>query len=210
MMSEAWYELAGADVPLTQGDLIFDCPLLTWDMDNLEQAGRGAALEHCLPSLLRAFREDVVVLTPACDLEHHKVHNVVLCPHVPLSAFRQIWHHWMQSRNQNPAEKAWRRTCQDIADGYVWNQTSLIASSTTNSARKCASWTSTTSSPSRAPSWKRSCGSVRNHACDCWLLIANTFPRRSHGSSCESACLSLWTTHGGGRMMPDSSSQLTE
>src|SRR5262245_33467491 len=31
----------------------------------------------------------------------------------------------MLSRNQNPSEKAWKRTCQDIADGYVWNQTFL-------------------------------------------------------------------------------------
>jgi hypothetical protein len=30
-MSEAWYEVAGAESPLTQGDLIFDCPLLLWD-----------------------------------------------------------------------------------------------------------------------------------------------------------------------------------
>lgn len=30
-MLESWYEVVDADTSLTQGDLIFECPLLTWD-----------------------------------------------------------------------------------------------------------------------------------------------------------------------------------
>ena len=31
----------------------------------------------------------------------------------------------MQQCGQNPTAKAWRNTCNDIADGYVWNQAFL-------------------------------------------------------------------------------------
>jgi hypothetical protein len=123
-MSETWYEVAEADSPLTQGDLIFDCPLVAWDTVALQSVGRGSA-EVLLKDCVGAFREDVVVMTQACDLEHRKVENVVLCPHLALSAFRGIWQDWMTGRKQNPSAKAWQRTCEDIAAGYVWNQAFL-------------------------------------------------------------------------------------
>jgi len=31
----------------------------------------------------------------------------------------------MATRNQTPSEKAWKRACEDIANGYVWNQAFL-------------------------------------------------------------------------------------
>ncbi len=30
-MNVNWYEVTDASVPLTQGDLIFDCPVITWN-----------------------------------------------------------------------------------------------------------------------------------------------------------------------------------
>ena len=30
-MNSPWYEVVESGTPLTQGDLIFDCPLLTWN-----------------------------------------------------------------------------------------------------------------------------------------------------------------------------------
>lgn len=81
--------------------------------------------EPALTDLVRAFREDVVVMTQACDLEHKKVRNVVLCPHVSLNDFRRAWEEWMTSRGQAPSERAWKRACEDIANGYVWNQAFL-------------------------------------------------------------------------------------
>lgn len=123
-MNEPWYEVVASDAPLTQGELIFDCPLLAW---NVGQGGQGVVgvKETSLTRLVSAFREDVVVMTQACDLEHRKVENVVLCPHLPLSSFRQAWEQWMRGRSQNPSANAWKRTCEDIAAGYVWNQTFL-------------------------------------------------------------------------------------
>lgn len=124
MMNEGWYQTVDASSPLTQGDMIFDCPLLGW-----ADVGQGSApngqVEGALERLATAFREDVVAMTQACDLEHRKVAYVVLCPHVSLSTFRRIWHEWMTARGQNASEKAWKRTCEDIADGYVWNQAFL-------------------------------------------------------------------------------------
>lgn len=123
-MSEAWYEAVEPGRPLTQGDILFDCPLLAWGNVSLHTAESTEA-EGALKQLVTAFREDVVVMTQACDLEQRKVENVVLCPHVPLSTFRRIWQEWMTARGQNPSEKAWKRTCEDIANGYVWNQAFL-------------------------------------------------------------------------------------
>jgi hypothetical protein len=123
-MSETWYEMVEAASPLTQGDLLFDCPLLTWDPAALRSAGDVVA-PGALKDSVSAFREDVVVMTQACDLEHRKVENVVLCPHVPLTTFRRVWQEWMTSKKQNPSEKAWKRTCEDVANGYVWNQAFL-------------------------------------------------------------------------------------
>jgi hypothetical protein len=123
-MNEPWYEIVPADTPLTQGDLIFGCPLLGWN-ELADQASAANLDETSLQTYVDAFREDVVVMTQACDLEHHKVNNVVLCPHLALSIYRQAWEEWLRSRNQNPSEKAWKRTCDDIAAGYVWNQAFL-------------------------------------------------------------------------------------
>lgn len=122
MMSESWYEVVEAERPLTQGDLVFDCPLLTWN-DTPRQATSGKPSE--LKEHVSGFQEDVIVMTQACDLEHGKVTNVVLCPHISLTDFRRAWEEWMSSRSQSPSEKAWKRACDDIVNGYVWNQSFL-------------------------------------------------------------------------------------
>jgi hypothetical protein len=61
-MPEAWYEVVGAASPLTQGDLIFDCPLLTWDSAAAAPAA-GSSPGPALTDPNRAFREDVVLMT---------------------------------------------------------------------------------------------------------------------------------------------------
>ena len=115
-MNEGWYQAVEPSSPLTQGDVITDCPLLGWDSVGL-RSGNSTQVQGALEELASAFREDVVVMTQACDLEHRKVENVVLCPHGSLSTFRRIWQEWMNARGQNPSEKAWKRTCEDIANG---------------------------------------------------------------------------------------------
>jgi len=125
-MSDPWYAVAAATDPVTQGDLIADCPLLGW-----RPAGVVGALDagqtFDLTSLAEGFLRDTVVMSQACDLEHNKVANVVLCPALPLSAFRQSWEADAKARGQNPTPKGWRRVLEDIAAGYAWNQSLLAA-----------------------------------------------------------------------------------
>jgi hypothetical protein len=117
-MIEPWYEIVDADQRLTQGDLLFDCPVLSWMPNN----STGQPTTPPLEDRATLLSEDVIVMTQACDLEQHKVHDVVLCRHMPLTAFRKNdWDRWMSERGQMPSEKAWRRFCDDIAAGYVWN-----------------------------------------------------------------------------------------
>ncbi len=88
-MTDAWYEAVPAGYPLTQGDLITDCPLFGWkaDADLMGLTGEAASLSNSV----EAFRDDVIVMTQACDLENRKVRDVVLCPCVPLAEYRQGW-----------------------------------------------------------------------------------------------------------------------
>jgi hypothetical protein len=125
-MIDAWYEAVEAGKRLTQGDLILNCPLVAWKLGSL-QLQQNIKETDVLEGAITAIQADVVVMTQACDLEHEKVANVILCPHFSLSAYREAWEAEMHNRNQNPTEKAWKRHCNDICDGFVWNLTMLNA-----------------------------------------------------------------------------------
>ena len=118
------FETVPAEARLTQGDMILDCPILTWDPNQLPEISYGEKGET-LRQITKTFLADLVVMTQACDLAHDKVTNVVLCPHLPLSEYRVLWADKMTRLGQLPTEKAWRRTCDDIANGYIWNQAFL-------------------------------------------------------------------------------------
>ena len=71
-MSDAWYDIVAPDITLTQGDLIFDCPLLAWQVeDALRLEGQGVS--EVLENAMSAIQADVVVMTQACDLEQESV-----------------------------------------------------------------------------------------------------------------------------------------
>jgi hypothetical protein len=122
-MPEVWYEIIDSDVPLTQGDLIFVCPLLAWQGNNLRLEGTNES--EVLKGATATVQADVVVMTQACDLEQEKVENVILCPHVSLADHRLAWEENMQRASQNPTEKAWNSHCNSICDGFMWNLTML-------------------------------------------------------------------------------------
>ncbi len=123
-MTNPWYELMDAAAPLTQGDLLFRCPLLSWNPAASGKFGTNSETT-ALQQAVQAFQADVVVMTQACDLEHAKVRNVVLGPHISLADFRTLWESSMRHAGHNPTAKAWKSVCDDIADGYVWNQAFL-------------------------------------------------------------------------------------
>lgn len=118
-MGDVWYEEVEASTKLTQGDLIQNCPLVSWKTGGFQLSGREEA--EVLRGMAEAIQADTVVMTQACDLEHGKVQNVVLCPHLSLTEYREDWEATMKSKKQNPSGKAWRRHCEDICDGFVWN-----------------------------------------------------------------------------------------
>lgn len=124
MTSESWYTVVDADVALTQGDMVLDCPLMGWKAAPLEYDGHD--VEAALPLLYVAIAADVIILTQACDLEHEKVANVILCPHVALSEYRTAWENHLRETGQYPknatkVEDHWAKTCKNIRDGFMWN-----------------------------------------------------------------------------------------
>ena len=118
-MSDSWYSHVEAEIPLTQGDLISDCPVISWAAGplNLSSSEEGEVLK----AATTAIRADVVVMTQACDLENKKVDNVIMCPHISISEYRKVWEEEMKRLKQTPTKKAWGRLCEDIRDGYIWN-----------------------------------------------------------------------------------------
>ncbi len=126
MTSDSWFESAEAESPLTQGDLVVDCPLLGW-RQGASSSLAVADATFDLAQLADSFTTDVVVMTQACDLEQRKVLDVVLCPAMPLTAFRASWDGHRQRIGQTPTTKAWNRELADIASGRIWNLSLLDA-----------------------------------------------------------------------------------
>jgi hypothetical protein len=179
MMPDPWFEVVGAEIPLTQGDIITDCPLLTWETNAIPP---GAAIDaSLLRQAVKAFRADVVVMTQACDLEHEKVRDVILCPHVSLDEYRAAFDQAMVAANQNPTAKAWKRQCDDIRDGFLWNLAMLNAERTVSRRHRTGSSISTKSFHFPALFWS---GSWPNVGCLDSVYcrrIGSTCPKRSRG-----------------------------
>jgi len=119
-MPELWYSTVEPATPITQGDLVVNCPLIGWKDEPVTLNGTAAETE-VLRQSTDAFLADTVVMTQACDLEHEKVSNVVVCPHYSLVDYRTLWIQAMAAKGQNPTDKAWKSHCDDIRDGLIWN-----------------------------------------------------------------------------------------
>ena len=86
-MSDTWYTHVDAEHPLTQGDIILDCPLITWKSVDVELTGSEES--ETLKAATTAIKADVVVMTQACDLVYRKVPNLIMCPHLSIDAYRR-------------------------------------------------------------------------------------------------------------------------
>ena len=124
-MSDNWYNHVDAERPLTQGDMIFDCPLIGWASVDVNLTGGEES--ETLKAATTAIKADVVVMTQACDLEHQKVPNLILCPHLSIDEYRNAWEEGMKNSRQTITSRAWKTMCEDIRDGYVWNLAMLNA-----------------------------------------------------------------------------------
>lgn len=75
MEKYAWYTSASSDTPITQGDIVFKCPVPIIDVKR----------EYPFFTV-KGNHFDVIVVTQACDLEQQKVNEVTLCPIEGLSS----------------------------------------------------------------------------------------------------------------------------
>jgi hypothetical protein len=60
-MSSPWYEVVGPEVRLAQGDIILECPLLTWQLDDAAEGESKASGERLFPAA-KGIKADVVVI----------------------------------------------------------------------------------------------------------------------------------------------------
>lgn len=100
---------------------MFDCPVPRWISAPLS-INQTSELE-VLKKSYEFVSADLVVLTQACDLEQDKVTNVTLCPHLSLTEFKNGWEEETRESGNNPTPKYWKRVCEDLNKGYIWNQT---------------------------------------------------------------------------------------
>lgn len=123
-MTDRWYQRVASDDPITQGDIILDCPVICWSSEAPEVSENEV---EQLRRLVECVRQDVIVMTQACDLEQCKVRNVIVCPHYTLDEYKEDWTKWMEAQGQNPSRKAWRRFCDHTESGHLWNLCMLNA-----------------------------------------------------------------------------------
>jgi hypothetical protein len=116
-MSYAWFEEVAATAPLTQGDLLCDCPVVRWSYDPQPEGQQTEDLQQ----LSVAEVADCIVMSQACDLEHGHLRDVILCPTYTISEYRPLWQNAMEVRQQNPTQKSWARFLDDVSNGSMWN-----------------------------------------------------------------------------------------
>ncbi len=119
-MSDGWYDLVEPDSPLTQGDLIADCPVLAWkEQEIVVRKGEDPAKN--LSGHYEGARIDGIIMTQACDLEQRKVRSVTVCAHFSLGAFKADWEALQRERGDKVSKNAWRKYCNRIKNGFLWN-----------------------------------------------------------------------------------------
>lgn len=119
-MNLPWYISVPADSPLDQGDIIFDCPVVSWKDEPIAIAENGEE-SGVLKSRVELSTADVVVMTQTCDLAEQKVHYVILCPHFDLAEYRKSWEDAERNRSQTPTDKSWGKFLDRVAAGQSWN-----------------------------------------------------------------------------------------
>lgn len=113
-MSSNWYTVVDSETLITQGDMIFSCPVLDWggEFDPAEDTNGQ------LQQMADGIEADVIVLTQACDLANNKVDNVILCQHFSIQEYRQAW---KEMRGEKYSKKEWEGYCGKICDGIQPN-----------------------------------------------------------------------------------------
>jgi hypothetical protein len=128
MMTNNWYEIVSAKKPLTQGDLIFDCPVLVWKKDIPKLSGKSET--EILKSSIDVISVDVVIMTQACDLENNKISNVTLCPHIAVSEYKSLLETKTIAKGENFTTKKWDKYVAELENGTIWHKSLLNSNDT--------------------------------------------------------------------------------
>ncbi len=129
-MTFNWYHLKENTDKLEQGDIILQCPVLTWS----SSGSIDVLTPENLKDKVRPWIADVVVMTQACDIEQGKVEDIILCPHTPLSSLKVDWESDFDRREpypnsnsidnqrwRNKKKTGWGNVCEQIKNGSRWN-----------------------------------------------------------------------------------------
>ena len=73
MTDYPWYDLIDNSSEITQGDILFQCPVAKLAENNDYKAGNEFNAEAEIDII------DGIILTQACDIENSKVNNIILC-----------------------------------------------------------------------------------------------------------------------------------
>lgn len=127
MTAYPWWEEVEAGAPVMQGDIIEACPVAVFREDLKFDAGANLdALLKTLSAGVGIQPTRAVVMTQACDLEQHKVRNVILCPINTLEEFETEWRERFEAeKNKKPSGADWKSVIASVKAGRVWNLTLL-------------------------------------------------------------------------------------
>lgn len=118
-MTFDWYARVSADKPLSQGDIILGCPVAALKDGPYDFSAADAYAG--LNKLHEIRAEDIIIVSQACDLEHNKLQEVAVCSHRALSEYKSDWKAAQEKRGQKSNADVWKRHCEDIRKGFVWN-----------------------------------------------------------------------------------------
>ena len=74
-----WYITLDSNDPLSQGELIRDCPVII-PPKKLDQK----------KYMLNVKQYDVIIVSQSCDIEQEKIDYILLCPYYTLNKLEQI------------------------------------------------------------------------------------------------------------------------
>jgi hypothetical protein len=67
-----------------------------------------------------------IVMSQACDLEHHNLRNVILCPIYGLEEYRESWEARKKKEvGRTPSTPDWNSHIKQVKDAKIWNLTML-------------------------------------------------------------------------------------
>ncbi len=120
-MTSSWYEIVvDSDVPLTQGDIITDCPLLTWsEQSDISKQTGNLDMFSMLKKLPEAISADVIILSQSCDIEQNKLKDLILCMCQEYEKYKINWELTMKNSGKSCTQSAFINEMESIRKGRM-------------------------------------------------------------------------------------------